>query len=190
MRRPAAVLAAFALMITTAPAAVAGPSQDTTPEVVFADTIVNDVTFPFEFEPGELDPGPCDFGGEPYSLSEVVKVRETEFFNRDGTLKWATLHINGTSTWTGPTGNAVTEHWAWNGRRVETEDGIVFYENGNFWNIHDPGSGTGVILHEKGRHIVTVTFVDDGEPIVDFAVVGGPHEVDENGLGALCEAIA
>ena len=204
MRRQAAVLAAFALLITTAPAAFAAPAEkpdtDVKPEVVFAETFTNEITFPFEFAPGLVDPGPCDFGGEAYSLSEVITVRETDFFNRDGSVKWSTLHIRGTSVWTGPDGTAVEEHWAWNGKRTETftDDGLLiltFTESGNFWNVHAPGSGDGVILHEKGRHVRTVTLdlsrlPDDPFVSEDFEVVGGPHEVYEDGLGALCEAIA
>lgn len=196
MRGRAAAVAAFALIVTAAPAAVADPGNG--PEVIFADTVEQEITFPFEFDPDPDDPdnplvvdeGPCDFGGAAYSLSETVKVRETAIPDRDGETKWTSLHVNGTSTWTGPDGTAVTERWAWNGKRVETDSGLVFLESGNFWNVHQPGSGTGVILHEKGRHIVTVEFVDDGPPVVDFQIVGGPHDLADDGFGPLCEAIA
>ena len=178
LRLVAALLVAPALVAAAAAPALAGP--DRRPEVVVDETFETDITFPFEFAPGEFDPGPCGVDG--VRLQEVVDVRETEFTDRDGEFVKATLHIRGTSTWTGPGGDAVTEHWAWNGTMRMDGETVTFTENGNFWNVHQPGEG--VVVHEKGRHIITV-----GPEGFDHEVVGGPHEVDELGLAPLCEAI-
>ncbi len=178
MRKSASVLGALALVMTMSPAALASP--DNKPQVVVDDTFEISITWPIEFAPGEFDPGPCDFEG--LNLSDVVKVRETEFYNPDGTFKKATVHYNGTSVWTGPDGKTVTAHWAWNGT-TETESRDVWVETGNFWNEHQPGSG--VILNESGRHILV-----DGPDGFTLEDTSGPHEVYEDGLGALCSAVA
>lgn len=179
VRRYAAALLALALLVAASPAAIAGP--DTRPQVVTADTFETDITFPFEYAPGEFDQGPCDFDG--VHLDEVVTVRQTVFFDRDGEFSKETLHVHATTVWTGPDGASATEHWAWNGTRTEDGDTVTFAENGNFWNVHQPGGG--VVLHEKGRHVITV-----GPDGFDFEVIGGPHELGEVGTGPLCDAIA
>ncbi len=178
MRKSASVLGALALVVTMSPAAVASP--DSKPQVVVDDTFEVNITWPFEFAPGEFDPGPCDFEG--LNLSDVVTVRETEFYNPDGTFKKATAHYHGTAVWTGPDGKTVTGHYAWHAT-TETEARDVWVETGSFWNEHQPGSG--VILHEKGRHILV-----DRPGGFTYEDISGPHEVYEDGFGALCSAVA
>ena len=96
--------------------------------------------------------------------------------------------------WSGPGGSA-TEHWSWNGTRTEEFDEeagtltINFSEAGNFWNLHQPGSG--LLLHVKGKSTSSVTFDSPDSPPIDetFTKVGGPDDLAEDGFAALCEAI-
>lgn len=118
--------------------------------------------------PGEI----CDF---EVGISEQVKVILTEWFNSDGDLIKATVHVNGTTVWSGPGGTA-TEHWSWNGTFDPV--GMTFRQAGNVWNVHQ----NGLVIHDKGLIIF-----DDVTG--DVLKVAGPHEVFFEGLGALCEAI-
>ena len=183
-------MAVVGLMFATVGVAHAGP-----PEILDEGTETVEITFPFEVTDDDgnvifVDPGPC---GPGVTLVETVKVRESRFYNRDGSFKKDTIHVNGTSVWTGPGGSA-TEHWAWNGTRTEEFDEdtelltMTFTEAGNFWNVHQPGEG--VVLHEKGRRLRTLTFAAPDSPPVDetFTVVGGPDDFNQDGLAALCEA--
>lgn len=114
----------------------------------------------------------CEF---PVGISERVKVNETAWFDSDGVLIKAQVHVNGTTVWSGPGGSA-TEHWSWNG--FFDPETMTFSQAGNVWNVHQ----NGLVIHDKGL----IVFEDTTG---DVLKVAGPHEVFFEGLGALCEAI-
>lgn len=116
----------------------------------------------------------CDFA---VHLVDSGHERITQFFNQEGDLVKVTIHVRGTSHWSGPGGTA-TEHWSWNG--TFDPETLTFTQAGNVWNLHMGQGGT--ILQDKGR---IVRDVANDEAIR----INGPHEVFEQGLGALCEAI-
>jgi hypothetical protein len=124
----------------------------------------------FTFEAGEI----CSF---PVDVVESGHLKITEFRNSDGDLVKALVHARGTGMWTGPGGTA-TEHFSSNG--IYDAETDTFTQNGNKWNLHMGAGGT--ILQDKGQ----IVFNDSTGEVLR---IKGPHEVFENGLGALCDAI-
>lgn len=114
----------------------------------------------------------CEFS---VGVQEEVKGSETLWFDADDNLLKVHVKVNGTSIWSGPGGSA-TEHWAWSGWFDPVE--MTFAQSGNVWNVHQ----NGLVIHDKGLIVFDDT---TGEAIK----ISGPHEVWNNGLGALCEAI-
>jgi hypothetical protein len=135
-----------------------------------------DVVENVSFEDDDVIPAGalCDF---EMNVKDKGHARITEFFNGDGDFVRAHVQVRGTTEWTGPGGTAV-EHWAWTG--IFDPETITFTQNGNVWNLHMGAGGT--ILQDKGQIVFDET---TGEAIS----ISGPHEVWENGLGALCDAI-
>ena len=146
--------------------AMAVPALAAKPVVVVDEDWSNDLTIPG-------GPG-CGFDVD---LDESGHTRITEFFNNDGDFVSAHVQVHGTTEWSGPGGTA-TEHWAWNG--IFDAEANTFTQNGNVWNLH-MGAG-GVILHDVGQ----ITFDDATGEVIS---IRGPHDVWDEGLGALCDAI-
>lgn len=142
------------------------PAFAAKPDVVVNEDFADSFTIPA----GAL----CSF---EVGVVESGHERITEFFNGDGDLVKAHVQVRGTTEWSGPGGTA-TEHWAWNG--IFDAAAETFTQNGNVWNLHMGAGGT--ILHDKGQ----IVFDDNTG---DAIRIKGPHDVWDNGLGALCDAI-
>lgn len=142
------------------------PAFAAKPDVVVDEDFLNEFTIPA----GEL----CDF---PVDLVESGHERITEFLSGDGDLVKAHVQVRGTGMWTGPGGTA-TEHFAWSG--IFDAEAMTFTQNGNVWNLHMGAGGT--ILHDKGQIVFD-------ENTGDAIRIKGPHDVWDDGLGALCDAI-
>jgi hypothetical protein len=142
------------------------PAFAAKPDVVVNEDWTEVVTIPA----GEV----CSF---EVDLVASGHARITEFLDGDGELVKVHVQTRGTGMWTGPGGTA-TEHFANTG--IFDPEAETYTENGNVWNLHMGAGGT--ILHDKGQ----IVFDDNtGEPIR----IKGPHEVWDDGLGALCDAI-
>lgn len=115
----------------------------------------------------------CDF---PVGIHEEVKGSDTLWFDSEGELEKVHVKVNGTTVWSGPGGSA-TEHWAWSG--WFDAEAMTFSQAGNIWNVHQ----NGLVIHDKGL----IVFDDNTG---DVLKVAGPHEVFDEGLGALCAAIS
>lgn len=113
-------------------------------------------------------------------FQETVKVRVTVYFDKNGDVLREVAHLNGTTRVTTENGTAIDR---WSQKDVfDPATGIVT-TTGNPYNIHVPGSGTGVLVNDSGR----LTFdTETGEVLF----VAGPHPVFLEGPAAFEEVCA
>jgi hypothetical protein len=133
-----------------------------------------DETFVVEDEPfvDEFGDPICGF---PVYVTETVKVRGTDHFDKDGNFVFGVFHARGTSYYYS---DYVTlpkaEHWSW----VSTLDAETMTNpmRGNSWGLIG-------ILEERGR--IVFDFLT-GEVLFE----AGKWPVFHDGFGPLCDALA
>lgn len=155
---------------TTATVLVASPASAAKPQVVESETYEVTVTVPAAEDP-------CGVESE---VTEVGKVRITEYFDKDGEFARAHVQRNATTTVTTEYGQVV-DRWAWSGWfDAET---ITFTQSGNKYNAHNPGGGGGVLVNDSGRIVIDET---TGEALV----INGPHEAWFGEFDDACAVLA
>lgn len=155
-----------------------------TPAAASADPpLVNEfeavIDFPF-FDPeaGDWVCGFLVFG------QDTISVRETTYFNQDGSFKRFMVHINGSTLWTNLDGDEVWENWAWTG--TFDPDSGTFTQTGNRWNAH-MGAG-GILVNGSGR--VVFDFSNGPFDPGDILAVNGPNQDLDGDFSGLCGALA
>lgn len=171
-RRSALVVAIVAVAALMAPTAASAdpPLVNEFKEVI---------DFPF-FDPLAGD-WVCGF---PVFGQDTISVRETTYFNNDGSLKRFRVHINGSTLWTSLGGDEVWENWAWTG--TFDPDTGTFTQNGNRWNAH---MGAGGILVNGSGHVV-FDFSNGPFDPGDILVGNGPTQDLDGDFSGLCGALA
>lgn len=147
------IFAAVAVIATALLSSV--PASANKPAVVEDVTIVESFEVPAEEFVCDVD----------VSVELTLKVRVTEHLDKDGNVLRVRAHLNGTERVSSENATLV-DRWT----QVDFFDPaeLTVTTAGNPWNVHLPGSGTGVLVNDSGL----ITFdVTNG----DVLFVAGPH---------------
>ena len=142
LRRSMVLIAIVTLFMVVAAPALAGAPQ-TNPWS----------TYEFEWDYG-LDEDLSDACGFEVFTSGKVSQVEKVFFNRDGLFNRFEVHAKGNiDTYAPEFGTSLKVKWAVHisERRITGTDEWDQTWTGTGWNIHEPGSGGGAVLHDRGR---------------------------------------
>lgn len=158
----AAVAAVLLVGLIASPASAAKP-------VVVLDEVVENVDF--------LEPDASAECGFDVFVTDMTRVKITDYFDNDGNFLRALVQLRGTAYWFSDVKALPAEHWGWNGTfDAET---VTFTRRGNIFNIHDRGP----VLTDSGRLIID-------EETGDILFQAGNHPLLDEGFGALCDALS
>ncbi len=134
-------------------------------------------------------------GFEVYSSGDVSQV-EKVYFDNEGLLDRFEVHARGViDTYAPDLGTSIKSRFAvhLSERRIEGTDDWIQMWTGNGWNIYEPGSGEGAVVHDRGR--VTLLWQDFDwhlNPPISWSGPRDHHDVLLNHLDvnqAMCDAL-
>jgi len=167
MRRSLTLLATVAILIGM----VAAPAAAGAPEI-FEDEIYDWTD--------ELNPLLTDECGFDVFQSGHETVVVKGFFDRHGELIRVGVHVNGTNMTYKKDGPELVDRYAFHVTEDIVSETATY--SGNVWNVHTPGSGTGVVINDSGH--ITFTF---GDVLIKTA---GPKDSLKDGFPQdLCDAL-
>jgi hypothetical protein len=118
--------------------------------------------------------------GVDVTIDVTFKIRVTEWYDRDDELVRVQAHLNGTTLLTTENGTAIDR---WSQNEFLDPETLVQTVAGTPYNLHVPGSGTGVLVNDSGLLKIDVT-------TGDAVFVAGPHPVFFDEEAAFAEVCA